>query len=91
MKNIFTDHPHSIGESYLQHLKFAGKFGISMTLGGLACCIHACLPFLFKNTGSNVLLKMSYNFVERMPHLEGRTLELANLIATKKTKTPKAS
>ena len=27
MKNLFTKHPHAIGETYFQHLKFAFIFG----------------------------------------------------------------
>lgn len=55
MKNIFTDHPHSVGESYIQHLKFALWFGFTLFLTSLACLVHAFFPFLFVNTaGHNV-------------------------------------
>lgn len=77
MGNIFTKHPHSIGESYFQHLKFATQFGLSMLIGGIACLIHAFLPFLFKNTGSDLLLKMTRDFVERMPPNEKRVMKLS--------------
>lgn len=86
MKNVFTKHPHSIGESYLQHMKFATLFGIHMMLGGLACFIHAFVPFLFHSTGSNMLLTLTHNFVERMPGVEERVLKLAALIEAKKAK-----
>ena len=49
---IFTDHPQSVGESYGEHLMMAGGFGVRMVLGGMACLIHALLPFLFVRTGS---------------------------------------
>lgn len=45
MKNIFTDHPHSIGETYFKHLLFAGQFGVTMIIGGVVCLIHAIFPF----------------------------------------------
>ena len=84
MKNIFTDHPKSIGESYFQHLYFAFLFGLNMIIGGLACIIHAFLPFLFKKTGSDVLIKMTHHFVERMPQLEERVMCIHECIEKKK-------
>ena len=49
---LFTDHPASVGESYAEHLVTASGFGLRMMLAGLACMIHALLPFLFVKTGS---------------------------------------
>lgn len=72
MKNIFTEHPHSIGESYWQHFYHAARFGSSMVLGGVACCIHAVFPCFFKKTGSNYLLQMTHEFIYRMPTVDDR-------------------
>ena len=55
MKNLFTDHPTTVGETYTQHFAHAGGFGVRMVFAGLACIIHAVLPFLFVKTGSNAL------------------------------------
>lgn len=49
---LFTDHPASVGESYGEHLLTASGFGLRMVLAGLACMVHALLPFLFVKTGS---------------------------------------
>ena len=49
---LFTDHPASVGESYAEHLVTASGFGLRMMLAGLACMVHALLPFLFVKTGS---------------------------------------
>jgi hypothetical protein len=49
---IFTTHPHAVGESYLQHLAFAMRFGGSMLIGGIACMVHGLLPFLCTTSGS---------------------------------------
>lgn len=83
MKNIFTSHPHSIGETYFQHLKFASQFGGRMLLGGFACLIHAVFPCFFEKTGSNMLLKMTHHFVGRMPKIEGKALDLSRLMQEK--------
>jgi hypothetical protein len=87
MKNIFTDHPNSVGETYFQHMKFASHFGFNMLIGGLACLLHAVFPFLFVKTGSNVLLKMTHHFVERMPRIEGRVINLSRAIEQKMADT----
>lgn len=52
---LFTEHPASAGQSYLQHLVFAGRVGLRMVLGGLACLAHGLLPFLFQTTGSRTI------------------------------------
>lgn len=83
MKNIFTDHPNSIGETYWQHFFFAFKFGAQMVIGGSACIIHAVLPFAFKKTGSNYLLRMTNDFVSRMPVIEERVANLGRTINRK--------
>jgi hypothetical protein len=53
--NIFTDHPSEVGESYGEHLVNAGRFGFRMIGGGIACLIHAVLPFAFANKGSETV------------------------------------
>jgi hypothetical protein len=53
--NPFTAHPASVGESYIQHGRFALGFGLRMLLGGLAAIVHAAFPFLFVTTASRVL------------------------------------
>ena len=50
--HLFTDHPASVGESYAEHLITAAGFGTRLVLTGLACVVHALLPFLFVKTGS---------------------------------------
>ena len=54
-KRLFTEHPASVGESYGEHLLVAGRFGGRLLLAGLACLVHALLPFLFVKTGSNAI------------------------------------
>lgn len=54
MSNPFTSHPHTVSETYFQHLAFALKFGIKMTLGGIAAIIHAAAPFLFVSTAGRI-------------------------------------
>jgi len=52
---LFTDHPASVGESYVQHMGSASAFGGRMILAGLACMLHGLLPFLFVRTGRQAI------------------------------------
>ena len=56
MLRLFTDHPRSVNETYLEHMRFACTFGGRMVTGGLACFFHGFLPFLFTTTGSRTVL-----------------------------------
>ncbi|OGT42558.1 MAG: hypothetical protein A3F42_00700 [Gammaproteobacteria bacterium RIFCSPHIGHO2_12_FULL_37_34] len=83
MKNIFTLHPDSLGETYFQHFKFAFKFGVYMLIGGLACIVHAIFPFVFEKAASNFLLTMTIDFIRRQPKLDKRSKELLQVLQKK--------
>jgi Family of unknown function (DUF6356) len=55
LKNWFTDHPQSVGETYSEHLLTALSFGFRMALAGGACMLHGIFPFLFVKTGSTTV------------------------------------
>ena len=59
MKNIFTEHPRSVGESYLQHTFSALRYALTFLLLFFIAFIHAILPFLFIKTASDIVLEMS--------------------------------
>ena len=54
MSNPFTAHPTSVNETYWEHLAFALRFGIKMTVGGVAAMLHAVFPFLFVRTAGKL-------------------------------------
>jgi hypothetical protein len=55
LQRLFTEHPESVGETYGEHLARAFCFGGRMVVAGLACMLHALLPFLFVHTGSEAI------------------------------------
>jgi hypothetical protein len=65
VRRLFTDHPASVGESYLQHLRVAAGFGVRMVAAGLACLLHAMLPFLFVRTGSRCIERLNAEMLAR--------------------------
>ncbi len=52
LRELFTEHPSSVEETYAEHMGTAFSFAGRMFLGGIACFIHGFLPFLFVKTGS---------------------------------------
>jgi Family of unknown function (DUF6356) len=55
IKRAFTEHPASVGETYFEHLRRAMGFSVRMVAGGLACFVHALLPWLHTRTGSDTI------------------------------------
>jgi len=55
---IFTDHPESVGESYLEHMAFAGWFSSRLAMAAGAALVHAFLPFLFQTTASRIVRQL---------------------------------
>ncbi len=64
MRNPFTTHPRSVGEGYFEHGRFACRYGVRMTLGGLAAIVHGLLPFLFETTGSGITRELHASLEE---------------------------
>ncbi|ALS65225.1 DUF6356 family protein [Pandoraea apista] len=55
---IFTRHPASVGESYLQHMGSALSFALPLLGAFLTCLVHAVLPFMFEKTGSRIIVRL---------------------------------
>jgi len=65
MPNIFTKHPHSVNESYIQHLIVALKYSFKLFALFVISFIHAILPFLFKKTVSSKIIEMANDLKQR--------------------------
>jgi hypothetical protein len=44
---------------------FAGRIGMKMIAGGLACMAHGLLPGLFETTGSRTIKSLAARFTNR--------------------------
>jgi hypothetical protein len=69
IRRHFVEHPASVGETYFQHLCAASGFAIRMIGGGIACFMHALLPFTFKNTGSDCISDLHERMIQKRRHL----------------------
>jgi len=74
----FTEHPRSVGETYLQHLGVAARCGVSMVVAGMACLVHALLPFLFERTASDCLTRLHQRMVEQRSRLKRLSTQSAS-------------
>ena len=55
---VLTRHLDEVGESYLQHLRHALSFALTMLVGAVVCFMHALMPFLFERTGSRLIERL---------------------------------
>ena len=51
-------HLQDVGESYDEHFVHAGRYGLVLIGAGMACLVHAILPFLFEKTGSECVSRL---------------------------------
>ena len=54
-RNLFTEHPASVGERYGEHFVAAMGFAFGLLKAAFCCAVHAFLPFLFERTGSRCI------------------------------------
>ena len=77
MRNPFTAHPRSVGESYLEHGLFACRYGAKMTAGGIAALLHGIFPFLFETTGSRITRELNETLERSRARAAARRKETA--------------
>jgi hypothetical protein len=63
LKRLFTEHPHSVGETYLEHARHAASFARALFFAGAAAGIHALLPFLYERTASETIKELYQRMV----------------------------
>lgn len=62
MKNWFTEHPHAVNETYLQHMGFSLISAGRLLVAGLGAVVHAFFPFLCMFTASQLVAKMTGDY-----------------------------
>lgn len=55
---LFTAHPSSVDETYIEHFWFASTFFFWLFLAAGAALTHAFLPFLCEKTASNIINRL---------------------------------
>ncbi|MGJ8622004.1 MAG: DUF6356 family protein [Yoonia sp.] len=62
---VFLDHPASVDETYLQHMRFAFGFAFWLVAAGLAALVHAIIPALCETTASRILHRLHARIARR--------------------------
>jgi hypothetical protein len=80
IRRLFTEHPASVGETYLQHLWVASGFGVRMFFGAVACMLHALFPFAFRHTGSDCITELYERMVAHRKGVRAHQAEPARAV-----------
>ena len=62
---LFTEHPRSLGMSWLSHGAGALKIGGELIGAGLACMVHALVPGWFTQTAGKTVTRIHSHMVSR--------------------------
>jgi len=58
ISRVFLNHPASVDETYLEHMRFASGFSLRLFAAAGAALIHAVIPCLFEKTASRMIAQM---------------------------------
>lgn len=70
MINKSIKHLKDNNMSYYEHIKFAGKHGLSCIKAGIFLIIHGVIPALFPRAGSKLVNKLNKNFTKHNEMLQ---------------------
>ncbi|WP_425228434.1 DUF6356 family protein [Sphingomonas sp.] len=79
IRDLFLDHPASVGESFTEHFGVATRFGWRLTRGGLACMLHGFLPFAFKTAGSDTVRDLHAELVAKRAAARAAQTQMATV------------
>ncbi|AWN46329.1 hypothetical protein DK419_08395 [Methylobacterium terrae] len=80
-KLSFSEHPASVGETYVEHMGVATGFGLRMIAGGLACLVHGILPFAFTSTGSRTIIRLHDRMVANRARADRHRAEAPSAVS----------
>ena len=58
IKRLFLDHPAAVEETYFEHLRFAGGFGVTLLIAAFAAFAHALIPAVCERTASRIVARL---------------------------------
>ena len=58
MKQHFTEHPASVGESYTEHFRVAARFSRCLAKAAGAAAVHAVVPSMCATTASQCIREL---------------------------------
>ncbi|GLQ07438.1 DUF6356 family protein [Sneathiella chinensis] len=78
LKALFTEHPNTVNETYVEHMRMSSGFGGWLFLATLCAFLHAVFPFLFEKTASGIIARLygrmvTSRVVRKAPTTEDKT------------------
>jgi hypothetical protein len=58
IRQHFTDHPESVGETYGEHFRVAAGFAGTLAVAAAAAAVHAVIPCRCTKTASNRIMAL---------------------------------
>lgn len=55
---LFLDHPATVNETYLGHMRFAFGFAFWLGVAAMAALVHALIPAVCETTASRILRRL---------------------------------
>ena len=65
MSRLFTEHPRSVDETYMEHARFAARFSLRLFAAAGAAALHAIFPFWFEKTASGIVKELYHSTKNR--------------------------
>ncbi|WP_439155465.1 DUF6356 family protein [Yoonia sp.] len=62
---LFLDHPATVNETYLGHMRFAFGFSFWLAVAAVAALVHAIVPALCETTASRILMRLHGRIMAR--------------------------
>ena len=62
---LFSDHPRSLGMTWLEHGTGAMRIAGTMISAGMACAVHAIVPGWFTETAGRTVMELHDHMVSR--------------------------
>ena len=78
---LFTEHPASVNETYLQHFANSASFGLRMIGGGFVCFVHALLPGVFCTKASSTICELHDRMVINRRRLDEKEISAGQVRA----------
>lgn len=64
-EKLFTEHPRTVGESYLEHMRASWGVALQLISAGVKCIVHGLVPGLCKTAGSDAILTLHREIAPR--------------------------
>src|SRR3954463_7151447 len=84
IRELFTSHPASVGETYGEHMRVALSFAGPLAKATDAALVHAFLPFLFTTPATRTVKRLYDRMTRRCAACPKAALHRPDLVAARR-------